>query len=182
MSRTLEREGGIERIGDQSGDYQRNIPSSGVLKSEMESLPDDRRRSLSPESSHRLRNSNSTTGNYDNEREELLRHYDSWNEQQQVDFVKEVLHRMCHSQLGQIDMHLQPMLQRDFISALPSKGLDHIAERILSYLDAHSLMSAEQVCREWHRVIADGSLWKKVIEDNVRSNPTWKGLADRRKW
>ena len=63
-----------------------------------------------------------------------------------------------------------------------AKGLDHIAETILSYLDAESLSAAEQVCREWRRVIADGMLWKKFIERMVRTDPLWRGLAERRGW
>ena len=47
------------------------------------------------------------------------------------------------------------------------KGLDHIAENILSYLDDSSLKNAELVCKEWRRVIADGMLWKKLIERKV---------------
>lgn len=49
------------------------------------------------------------------------------------------------------------------------KGLDHIAENILSYLDDSSLRNAELVCKEWRRVIADGMLWKKLIERKVGS-------------
>merc|ERR1712116_44112 len=71
---------------------------------------------------------------------------------------------MCHYQHGHINSFLQPMLQRDFISFLPKKGLDHIAENILSYLDDNSLRNAELVCKEWRRVIADGMLWKKLSE------------------
>ena len=63
-----------------------------------------------------------------------------------------------------------------------AKGLDHIAENILSYLDADSLQSAEQVCREWYRVISDGMLWKKLIERMVTTDNLWKGLAERRGW
>ena len=48
------------------------------------------------------------------------------------------------------------MLQRDFITLLPKKGLDHVAEAILGYLDAKSLCAAELVCRSWLRVISDG--------------------------
>lgn len=45
--------------------------------------------------------------------------------------------------------------------------MDHIAENILSYLDDGSLRNAELVCKEWRRVIADGMLWKKLIERKV---------------
>lgn len=62
------------------------------------------------------------------------------------------------------------------------KGLDHVAEKILSYLDARSLREAELVCKEWHRVIADGLLWKKLIERKVRTDPLWRGLSERKGW
>lgn len=62
------------------------------------------------------------------------------------------------------------------------KGLDHVAEKILSYLDAKSLREAELVCKEWHRVIADGLLWKKLIERKVRTDPLWRGLSERKGW
>jgi F-box and WD-40 domain protein 1/11 len=45
----------------------------------------------------------------------------SWTEQDQTDFCKNLLQRMCHHQHGQIDQFLGPILQRDFISLLPSK-------------------------------------------------------------
>uniref|UniRef100_A0A1B0GNK3 Uncharacterized protein n=1 Tax=Phlebotomus papatasi TaxID=29031 RepID=A0A1B0GNK3_PHLPP len=62
------------------------------------------------------------------------------------------------------------------------KGLDHIAENILSYLDADSLKAAELVCKEWLRVISEGMLWKKLIERKVRTDSLWRGLAERRGW
>lgn len=70
-----------------------------------------------------------------------------------------------------------------FINAtFPARGLDHIAENILSYLDAKSLCSAELVCKEWYRVTSDGMLWKKLIERMVRTDSLWRGLAERRGW
>lgn len=63
-----------------------------------------------------------------------------------------------------------------------AKGLDHIAENILSFLDASSLCAAERVCKEWYRVISDGMLWKKLIERKVRTDPLWRGLSERRGW
>jgi F-box and WD-40 domain protein 1/11 len=50
---------------------------------------------------------------------------------------------------------------------LPKKGLDHVAENILSFLDARSLCAAELVCHSWLRVISEGMLWKKLIERKV---------------
>lgn len=62
------------------------------------------------------------------------------------------------------------------------KGLDHVAENILSYLDAESLSQAELVCKEWRRVISEGMLWKKLIERKVKNDMLWRGLAERRGW
>ena len=61
-------------------------------------------------------------------------------------------------------------------------GLDHVAEKILAYLDGRSLCNAELVCHQWHRVISQGMLWKKLIEYNVRTNYIWKELSKRRGW
>ena len=55
--------------------------------------------------------------------------------------------------LTQLYLHL---LQRDFISLLPKKGLDHLAENILSFLDAKSLAAAQRVCKGWLHVISEG--------------------------
>lgn len=155
-----------------------------------------------------------------------------------MEFVERLISRMCHYQHGHINSYLKPMLQRDFITALPGKkrkrkhaviraqvllmaantahwlgfiikkcitffyfhqfckkhalsfcfaslsaqGLDHIAENILSFLDARSLCSAELVCKEWQRVISEGMLWKKLIERMVRTDPLWKGLSERHQW
>ena len=68
------------------------------------------------------------------------------------------------------------------LSFITENGLDHVAESILSYLDAQSLCQAELVCKEWHRVISEGMLWKKLIEHKVRTDGLWRGLAKRRGW
>ncbi|GFS11539.1 F-box/WD repeat-containing protein 1A [Elysia marginata] len=116
------------------------------------------------------------------ERDACTKYFDNWSEGQQVIFIEHLLSRMCHYQHGQINAFLTPMLQRDFISALPAKGLDHIAENILAYLDAKSLCAAEQVCKEWYRVISEGNQWKKLIERKVLTDSLWKGLSERRSW
>lgn len=145
---------------------------------------------------------------FQSERDSCLQYFNNWNESDRVDFVEQLLGRMCHYQHVHIDSYLKPMLQRDFISLLPSKfkllevcsisllfihflfvcsanaekGLDHIAESILSYLDADSLKAAELVCKEWLRVISEGMLWKKLIERKVRTDLLWRGLSERREW
>ncbi|XP_065219209.1 beta-TrCP isoform X2 [Planococcus citri] len=116
------------------------------------------------------------------ERELCLKYFEKWSEQDQIEFVENLLARMCHYQHGHINTFLKPMLQRDFISLLPKKGLDHVAENILSYLDSESLNQAELVCKEWRRVISEGMLWKKLIERKVKTDMLWRGLAERRGW
>lgn len=111
-----------------------------------------------------------------------LDHFQDWTEQDQIEFVKELLLSMHHHQHGAVNAFLKPMLQRDFVSLLPKKGLDHVAENVLSFLDARSLCAAEQVSKEWHRVISEGMLWKKLIERKVNTDSLWKGLAERRGW
>ena len=97
-----------------------------------------------------------------------------------------------------------------FLYSITEKGLDHVAENILGFLDAKSLCATELVCREWHRVISEGMLWRKLIERKViiiteksglccrpivpsikisffftikvRTDTLWSGLAKRRKW
>ncbi|MFH4981799.1 hypothetical protein AB6A40_008508 [Gnathostoma spinigerum] len=101
-----------------------------------------------------------------------------WNEQEQVDFVKLLLRGMCHYQHGQINAFLKPMLQRDFITFLPM----NLAEVILGHLDSRWLCASECVSRSWRKVVAHGMLWRKLIEKNVRSNPVWKGIAQKRGW
>ncbi|KAK3095362.1 hypothetical protein FSP39_013764 [Pinctada imbricata] len=119
---------------------------------------------------------------YLKDRDTCTKYFENWTEYDQIQFVQDLLSRMCHYQHGQINSFLKPMLQRDFISALPAKGLDHVAESILSFLDAKSLCAAELVCKEWYRVISEGMLWKKLIERMVRTDSLWRGLAERRGW
>jgi hypothetical protein len=119
---------------------------------------------------------------FNEEQENCLHYFDRWSPIEQTEFVENLLRRMCHFQHGHINNFLKPMLQRDFISSLPAKGLLSIAEMILSYLDAKSLCAAELVCKEWLRVISEGMLWKKLIEREVNSDPMWKGLSQHRGW
>ena len=148
--------------------------------------------------------SEESTALYLKTKEDCMKYFDSWSESDQTDFVEYLLSKMSHCQHSQINCYLKPMLQRDFISLLPSewsfipltlsvkfqinvvltpeKGLDHVAETVLSYLDAKSLCSAELVCKEWYRVISEGMLWKKLIESRVRTDTLWRGLAHRRGW
>lgn len=112
----------------------------------------------------------------------MLKCFEKWTADQQEYAVKCLLAKMCHYQHSRIDSYLRPMLQRDFVTLLASKGLTFIAEHIVSYLDANTLCQAELVSKQWRRVITDGLLWKKLIERKVCSDPLWKGLSEKRKW
>ncbi|KAJ8897743.1 hypothetical protein PR048_003093 [Dryococelus australis] len=57
---------------------------------------------------------------YSSERETCIKFFEKWSEQDQVEFVEHLLSRMCHYQHGHINSYLKPMLQRDFITLLPS--------------------------------------------------------------
>lgn len=121
-------------------------------------------------------------GTVEEKKVDMLKQFDDFSEVDQADFVQKLLSKMTHCQHSEINIFLKPMLQRDFVSLLPKRGLDHVAEKILSYLDAKSLCASELVCREWHRVISEGMLWRKLIEHKVRTDSLWSGLAKRRKW
>jgi len=116
------------------------------------------------------------------ERKECSKLFEKWHKNDQTNFVQGLLTQMTHFQHSQINFYLSPMLQRDFISLLPKKGLDHVAEKILGYLDGKSLCNAELVCKQWHQVISERMLWKKLIEHNVKNDYLWRELSKRRGW
>lgn len=58
---------------------------------------------------------------FQSEHDQCLEFFTKWSESDQVDFVEQLLSRMCHYQHGHINAYLKPMLQRDFISLLPSE-------------------------------------------------------------
>lgn len=60
---------------------------------------------------------------YMNDQNQCMKYFEKWSEPEQVHFVEQLLARMCHYQHGHINAYLKPMLQRDFISLLPSKML-----------------------------------------------------------
>lgn len=63
-------------------------------------------------------------GNYEKEKEHCIALFDQWSEADQVEFVERLISRMCHYQHGHINSYLKPMLQRDFITALPGTNTD----------------------------------------------------------
>jgi F-box and WD-40 domain protein 1/11 len=115
---------------------------------------------------------------YLEQKETTLDKFLAWEEQDQTDFAKAILQRMCHQQHGEIDQFLKPMLQRDFITLLPG----NLSEHVLSLLDAKTLCASACVSKNWRTKIAHGMLWRKLIERKVRSDPLWRGLSERRGW
>lgn len=57
----------------------------------------------------------------------------------------------------------------------------YIAENILLHLDFESLKRAESVCVQWARVIANGQIWKKMVENKVQTDSQWYTLCKRQK-
>uniref|UniRef100_A0A4W3IG02 Beta-TrCP-like n=1 Tax=Callorhinchus milii TaxID=7868 RepID=A0A4W3IG02_CALMI len=62
------------------------------------------------------------SSSYEKQKEQCVKYFDQWTETDQVEFVENLISRMCHYQHGHINSYLKPMLQRDFITALPGTG------------------------------------------------------------
>ena len=60
---------------------------------------------------------------HDQDAEMCLRMFENWNCVRQTEFVEQLISRMSFHQHEHIYSILMPMLQRDFITALPSKFL-----------------------------------------------------------
>ena len=56
-----------------------------------------------------------------NIRRDVLANFETSSEIEQNEFVQYLLSKMSHYQHSQINLFLKPMLQRDFITLLPSK-------------------------------------------------------------
>ena len=58
----------------------------------------------------------------------------------------------------------------------PVTGLSRGAlVHVLSLLDASSLSQAQLVCREWREAIAEGGLWRKMLEGKTKC---WLGALN----
>ena len=76
--------------------------------------------------------------------------------------------------------HIQPLLQRDFISQLAKEGLPDLAKCILGYLDSKSLRNAEMVKQEpfssilklWLRFAVDGMTLCTMVCSGKRTSRT----------
>ncbi|THD22284.1 F-box and WD-40 domain protein 1/11 [Fasciola hepatica] len=116
------------------------------------------------------------------EKEACIDMFDTWSSKEQVDFLCHVLSRMTHFQQSQVNKLLEPLLKRDFIVAFRCHGVPHLAELILTQLDASSLKSVELVSRGWQWSVAKYQLWRRLIVRRITIDPVWHGLAERRGW
>lgn len=64
------------------------------------------------------------SASYEKEKELCIKYFEQWSESDQVEFVEHLISQMCHYQHGHINSYLKPMLQRDFITALPGNSAD----------------------------------------------------------
>lgn len=62
-----------------------------------------------------------SSSNFEQEKDLCFSYFNGWSQEEQVEFIEQILGRMTHYQHGQINAFLKPMLQRDFISALPGR-------------------------------------------------------------
>ena len=116
--------------------------------------------------------------NYQTARDHLIKKFEEYTQNEQVDLVKLLIGKMCHTQHCEIDAVLKPFLQRDFVSLLPGV----LAENILSLLSVRDLCRCEIVSTFWRSVIVRGLMWKKRIESKVCTDPVWRGVTKRRDW
>ncbi|CAF4829342.1 unnamed protein product [Rotaria socialis] len=116
------------------------------------------------------------TIDYEGKSHEYLTTFLHWNSTEQSLFVEDLLKSMDSYQHGYINSFLSRMLRRDFIGQLSSCGLEHLAEKILEYLDEQSLQSVELVCREWYVMeknnrtefspIHNGMIYRNIVKSN----------------
>ena len=60
---------------------------------------------------------------HDQESEMCLKIFENWSQSRQLEFVEQLVSRMSFNQHEHIYSILMPMLQRDFITALPSQSV-----------------------------------------------------------
>jgi F-box and WD-40 domain protein 1/11 len=98
---------------------------------------------LSPYDTARKKEPSAT---FNAERESCLKCFEKWSETDQVEFVENLLARMCHYQHGHINSYLKPILQRDFISLLPSEYTVERSESRMKSLPLERASDLDQTC------------------------------------
>lgn len=79
-----------------------------------------------------------------------------------------ILMNCSTSQLSHISHFLQPLLKVDFIVKLPKE----LSLKILSFLDAKSLVQSSSVSKAWKSVANDDSLWKTLCDQHINKKCT----------
>ncbi|KAJ9053254.1 hypothetical protein DSO57_1026104 [Entomophthora muscae] len=72
------------------------------------------------------------------------------------------------SQLSHVSHFLKPLLKVDFIVKLPKE----LSLRILSFLDAKSLVQSSSVSKAWKLVANDDSLWRTLCDQHINKKCT----------
>lgn len=79
------------------------------------------------------------------QRNSCVKVFEQWGEEDQVKFVTELLGKMCHHQHGLVNQYLRPMLQRDFITALPGKFIKLKTEKLVLMVEYYYSVACRQV-------------------------------------
>lgn len=165
-------------VDEAMNSYFMNDTDSGVVCQRDEPTSSNNRREFFGP----LFSRNKSSSKYSEQKLMCLKLFNNWSDDEQVNFIENILDCMYHSQHSRVNSYLKPKLQRDFIGILPKLGLSHIAEAILSKLDHKDLVACEMVSKSWNAVVSDCMLWQKLIKHNVNTKRIWKGLGERRGW
>ena len=92
------------------------------------------------------RESSRTREEYLTQREQCMNCFTKWTETEQVEFVEFLISKMCHYQHGHINSFLKPMLQRDFITALPGELLFSKPVCFVKFPGNRELTTVVEVC------------------------------------
>lgn len=85
---------------------------------------------------------------------------ENWSDHDKADFVYQMLTTLPPYHVFKIVDRISPYLNRNILSQLPYE----IGLHILSFLDVHSLTQASLVCRGWHTLCEEPSLWRNLFE------------------
>lgn len=79
-----------------------------------------------------------------------------------------ILLRCSFNQLSYVSQCLHPLLKVDFVSKLPRE----ISLKVLSYLDANSLVQASRVSKCWKSAADDDFLWRTLCDQHINKKCT----------
>ncbi|KAI9293252.1 WD40 repeat-like protein [Neoconidiobolus thromboides FSU 785] len=105
------------------------------------------------------------------QRNVVLSCWDAFNnstDQQRDLILTGILLRCSINQLSYVSNCLQPLLKVDFISKLPRE----LSLKILSYLDAKSLVQASSVSKVWKSAAEDDLLWRTLCDQHINKKCT----------